>query len=100
MTERKFKPIKTWFRESIYPGKGNHRVYRFPNGFGASVIDDGYGAEDGLFELALVKFKGRGALNYKLAESSPDFEDVHGWLSEKDIQKLLNKIAKLKKVKP
>ena len=97
MSERKFKPIKTWFRESIHLGKGNQRVYHFPNGYGASVIDDGYGAEDGLFELALVRYKDRGVLDFELEYLQPDFTDVHGWLTEKKVQKLLLKISKLKR---
>jgi hypothetical protein len=96
MSPKKFKPIKQWFRESIHPGKGNHHIYRFPNGYGASVIDDGYGAEEGKFELALLKFKGK---EHKLANLPPDFDDVQGWLTEAKVQKLLVKISKLKKAK-
>lgn len=97
MTAKKFEPIKEWNRESIHPGKGNHRIFRFPNDYGASVIDDGYGAEEGKFELALLKFKGK---EHKLIGLSPDFDDDQGWLTEAEVQKLLLKISKLKKATP
>lgn len=93
MTE-KFEPIKEWYRESIHPGKGIHRIFRFPNGYGASVIDDGDGAEEGKYELALLKFKGK---KHELTGLSPYFDDVLGWLTEAKVQKLLLKISKLKK---
>jgi len=97
MTLRKFKPVAEFVRESIHPGKGHHRIYRFPNGYGASVVDDGYGAEGGKFELALIEFEERGP-KYKLAKHSPMFDDVHGWLTEEGVQELLLEISKLKKV--
>lgn len=75
------------------------KVYRFPNNLGASVVchEFSYGGNQGLWELALIKFK----------ENDPDPEnwefyyhdltnhDVVGWLSQIDVEELLEKIKAL-----
>lgn len=40
---------------------GVQALFRFPNGFGASVVQSigSYGHEDGLWELAVLKWDGR-----------------------------------------
>lgn len=75
-----------------------HYVYRFDNGLGASVVwgmynsEVGtYGAKSGLFEVAMVKWKG------KRYELTYDYfmRDVEGYLSEREVIALMEKIAKL-----
>lgn len=73
-------------------------VYRFSNGLGASVIwlvtpygTGTYGAQSGLWELALVEWSG------DQFELSYDYflSDVAGHLTGGDVVKYLRKISKL-----
>lgn len=77
-------------------------VYRFGNDLGASVIwfvtpfgTGTYGAQDGLWELALVEWTGQG----KDARFDLTYDyyltDVAGSLTEEEVLKHLRKIAKL-----
>jgi len=66
------------------------RIYEFRNGYGASVINHGYGAEAGLFELAVLDSTGTIVI-------TPIADDVIGWLSEAKVQALLREISKLPK---
>jgi hypothetical protein len=75
------------------------KIYRFENNLGASVVchENSYGGKQGLWELALIKFK----------ENDPDPEtwefyhheithhDVVGWLSQIEVEELLEKIKAL-----
>lgn len=72
------------------------KLYRFPNGLGASVIrgEFTYGHDEGLWELGVIKFDGDG---YKLIypkEVCPD-EDVVGWLTDEQVDDKLVQIANL-----
>ena len=67
-----------------------HWVFQFPNGYGASVINDGYGKEAGLFELAVL-YSGH------LCYDTEITDDVIGWLNTEEILDLLCRIAKLPK---
>jgi len=60
----------------------------FPNGYTASVISDGYGEEDGLYEIAVMH---NGSLDY----STPVTNDVLGDLTEDEVIKHCNEIAAL-----
>ena len=72
------------------------KLYRFDNGYGASVIrgEFTYGGDEGNWELAVLKFEGEG---YHLAypkQVCAD-EDVIGWLTDEQVDDLLVKIANL-----
>lgn len=74
------------------------KLYRFSNGYGASVIrgEYTYGGDEGNWELAVLKFEGEG---YHLAypkQICAD-EDVIGWLTDDQVDDLLVKIANLPK---
>ena len=62
-------------------------TYKFENGLGARVIDDGYGRE-GLFEIALLK-DGKVVYNKELGFES----SVKGWLLANDAVKVLTDIS-------
>lgn len=62
--------------------------YRFDNGYGASIIDDGYGSDRGLKELGVTH---GGRLCYK----TPITNDVIGWLKDEDVQPLVDQIRAL-----
>ena len=69
-------------------------IYRFENGFGASVIQTpySYGGDEGKWELAVIKFDGD---EYKLTYDTPITNDVEGYLSIPEVDGLLDKIAEL-----
>jgi hypothetical protein len=70
---------------------GDHHVYKFANGYGASVIRNGfsYGGRAGLWELAVLDDEGH------LTYSTPITDDVIGHLEPQDVTALLVRIAAL-----
>jgi hypothetical protein len=73
---------------------GVQKVYRFANGYGASVVQSSfsYGGDRGLWELGVVKFSGdRFRLNYE----TPITNDVLGHLTWPEVEALLSRIAEL-----
>lgn len=76
---------------------GTYKIYRFPNGFGASVVKfaHSYGGRSGLWELAVVKFKGDEIFDYNLTYSTPITDDVIGYLTLDAVEKLLDQIEAL-----
>ena len=73
---------------------GVQKVYRFENGYGASVVrfHGSYGGDSGQLELGVVKFTGD---EYKLTYQTPITEDVLGYLSDSDVAAILDRIAAL-----
>ena len=83
----KHKPIKDHTSRI-----GNHqRIYKFPNGYGASVIQGAftYGGPDGLWELAVLDRDGN------LCYDTPITGDVLGHLTADDVEEALDRIAAL-----
>lgn len=68
-------------------------VYKFPNGYGASVIEIYYFEED-CIEVAVVSFDDEG--NYHLDYSTPITDDVIGGLDEEGRDAVLQQIFNLK----
>jgi len=79
---------------------GIQRLYRFENGFGASVVQNtySYGGNEGLWELAVLKFSGPDIKDYKLTYDTPITDDVIGHLNEAEVEEYLEKIEALKLV--
>ena len=79
------------------PG-GTQKIYRFKNGFGASVVrhEYSYGGDAGLWELAVIKFDGDEDDDFSLTYETPITEDVEGHLTESEVDELLKKIEALK----
>ena len=73
---------------------GAHYVFKFDNGYGASVIKHGhsYGNEDDLWELAVIKFYGD---NWGLCYTTEISNDLIGWQTDEDIRVLLERIQSL-----
>lgn len=74
---------------------GTQTVHKFDNGYGASVISGGtytYGGDQGLKELAVLKFTGD---NYKLCYDTEITDDVLGYLTDEDVTDLLERIEAL-----
>lgn len=85
-------------------GSGTQRLYRFDNGLGASVVQftvmglsGSYGAENGRWELAVLRFTGEGLgeRNWELTYDTPITDDVIGHLDEDEVQELLVRIRDL-----
>ena len=72
-------------------GGANQLVFKFPNGYGASVIRGGisYGATDGMFELAALGSDG------SITYDTHITDDVLGWLSGEDVLENLSAIRDL-----
>ena len=70
---------------------GVQKVYKFPNGYGASVIrhKGSYGYSKGLWELAVLN--GEGSLCY----DTPITSDVLGHLNDFEVNDLLTAIRNL-----
>lgn len=74
-------------------------LFRFGNGFGASVIwlnydnAGSYGYEKGMWELALIKWLS--ADDYDLVYDSRVYSDVRGHLTNADVLSHLKRIKKL-----
>ena len=73
---------------------GAQKVFRFDNGYGASVIQHefSYGGNQGLWELAVLRFKGKG---FDLCYDTPITDDVLGDLSDAEVDELLDRISAL-----
>ena len=70
---------------------GYQKLYRFPNEYGASVINHEYSY--GL-ELAVVHWNGN---KYDLCYDTPITDDVIGYLDEDELNSILNEIYRLEK---
>lgn len=83
--------------ERVHPAGrgGTQKIYRFPNGYGASVIQypGSYGYDDGLWELAVLKFRDKDS--WSITYDTPITDDVIGYLSEVEVQDILAKIEAL-----
>lgn len=77
---------------------GIQKIYRFPNGYGASVVRHqfSYGADRGLWELGVIKFNGPEWSDFKLNYDTHITSDVLGHLSETDVIDMLKQIEALK----
>lgn len=70
----------------------NGLLFRFANGYGASVIRNpgSYGTE-----LAVLRFTGPGKTEWEITYDTPITDDVIGWLSAEECREILVRIAEL-----
>lgn len=76
---------------------GTQEVYKYENGFGASVIRGPYtyGGEEGLWEVAVLNnFQGQ---KYHLCFSTKITDDVLGYLTREQVEEVLKRIEMLPK---
>lgn len=73
---------------------GVQKLYRFDNGYGASVVKNqcSYGGKKGLWELAVIRWRNN---DFDLVYDTPITDDVLGYLTEEDVQKTLLQIQEL-----
>lgn len=74
---------------------GIQRLYRFANGYGASVImfPFSFGADIGLWELSVIKYDGDG--KYSRTYETEIADEVIGNLTDSEVDELLTKIEAL-----
>lgn len=74
-------------------GVGKQCIVQYPNGYGASIVQGPhtYGGPNGLYELAV--FGKNGEITY----DTPITNDVLGYLSEQELEKILLDIKNLDK---
>lgn len=90
-------------------GEGTQKFWRFKNGYGVSAVRffisnifnplrkekiGSYGVEKGLWEIAVLKWIDDD--NWELCYTTKITSDVIGYLTEKDVEKYLKKVKKLK----
>lgn len=73
---------------------GKQVIYRFPNGYGASVIKNAisYGGDEGLWEVGVLKFQ---ANEPYLDYTTPITDDVIGYLDFDGVENVLRQIKNL-----
>ena len=79
---------------------GTQVVHKFTNGYGASVLSGGtytYGADQGLKELAVIKFYEGD--KWHLCYDTEITDDVLGYLTDEDVVDLLVQIESLEVTK-
>lgn len=89
------KGIDEYKQYLIRKGKqydGIQYVFKFPNGYGASVIKTrySYGSEQDLWEMALIFFDEDGSSDLTYERDFDD--DVKGYLTDDNVIELLEKI--------
>ena len=91
-------------KRKIHMGATDQEIYRFPNGYGASVIRGkltSYGGSEGLYELAVVlyddgpKEEWSTDIDFSICYDTPITEDVIGHLTRKQVRKYLKQIFEL-----
>lgn len=92
------------FEENLVSGPtkmwdGVQYLFRFDNGYGASVIKSGgsYGGLADLWELAVTRYPADAddPTRFELAYDTVITDDVIGWSTDEDIRKLLGRIKEL-----
>ena len=73
------------------------KLYRFPNGAGASVVrgEFTYGGEDSLWELAVIRFEEGDSYRLIYPKDVCPEGDVLGWLTDEQVEEKLVQIANL-----
>lgn len=81
--------VKKYEKESL------HYIFKFKNGYGASVVKNigSYGNTEDLFELAVIKFSDD--YSWELCYDKKITSDVIGWLDNDDVIELLERIKNL-----
>jgi hypothetical protein len=77
---------------------GTQAIHRFENNYGASVVRNpfSYGGASGLWELAVIRFNEDNS--FDLDYDTPITDDVIGYLTNEEVEEILQKIKQLPKV--
>ncbi len=73
---------------------GVQYIFKFPNDYGASVIKTrySYGYKQDLWEMGLIFFVGDGDRDWHLTYERDFEDDVKGYLTDEEVNRLLEKI--------
>ena len=90
-----YQPIEV--RPHLLDTSGVQKIYRFDNGYGASVVRfrGSYGGEDGLWEMGVIEFTGPNPDDFYLTYFTALTHDVLGYLNDADVEERLTAIAAL-----
>lgn len=86
----KYEPRREVITIDKERGNSMYHIYEFPNGYGASVVQNkcSKGNEDGLYQLAVMK-------NGVFCCGTPITNDVIGYLTADEVTEYLQQIEKL-----
>ena len=88
-------PIMDIFTQCLVDGV--HYIFKFENGYGASVIKGWctFGYREDKWELGVIFFDPENPDDYSLAYNTPLTDDVIGYLTDEEVRELLGKIKEL-----
>ena len=94
MTNKEKTTLNDYLVEAGALNGGAQRLFRFPNGLGASVVQHAYsyGGSDGLWEVAVIKW---GEAGFRLTYDTPITDDVLGYLTDEEVDETLILIMEL-----
>ena len=102
--DKEFKEKYLLMKRKIHNGATDQEIYRFPNGYGASVIRGkltSYGGAEGLYELAVVlyddgpKEEWSTDIDFSICYDTSLTDDVLGYLTRRQVNDLLKEILEL-----
>lgn len=87
------------FFQREHPGGlgGVQKLYRFENGFGASVVRflGSYGGDEGKWELAVIHYTGEDEYSFEVRFDTPITQTLLGFMTEAEVDETLAKIEAL-----
>lgn len=87
------------FFKREHPGGlgGLQLLYRFDNGFGASVVRfrGSFGGTEGKWELAVIHYTGEDEYSFEVRYDTAVTHSLLGFLSDAEVEELLTKIEAL-----
>ena len=94
-----FTPIKRILRD-ILDSEGVQYIFKFDNGYGASVIkyEGSYGYRQDLWELAVLLFDPDDPDYWELCYDTQITDDVKGHLTDEKVRETLKQIKELKPI--
>jgi hypothetical protein len=99
--DKEFRNKHLIIKRKLHDGKTNQELFRFPNGYGGSIIKGpySYGGDRGLFELAVIYFTHPTNADFTLCYDTHITDDVLGYLTQEEVDKYLKFISDLPKRK-
>ena len=102
--DKEFKKKYLLMKRKIHEGAADQEIYRFPNGYGASIIKGGpytYGNPKAPYELAVVLYDDGPKevwstdIDFSICYDTSLTDDVMGYLTRRQVNDLLKEILEL-----